>query len=90
MRKKRSKNDSISYYIIYPVFGERSNIAKIQYLLPKDNIIVFHKIKETELKNTQNNILSSATLITGPYPYFKVSLLGVKLVSSQETLITTT
>lgn len=41
--KKCSKNDCTNHCTIYPVFGERSNTAKIQYLLAKDDIIVFHK-----------------------------------------------
>lgn len=48
MRKKWYKNESTNYYIIYSVRGERGNITKIQCLLPKDDTIVFYKIKETE------------------------------------------
>lgn len=89
MRKKWYKNESTNYYIIYSVRGERGNITKIQCLLPKDDTIVFYKIKETEyntfLKNTQINILNSTILIIHPSLYPKVSPLGVKLVSSPKT-----
>lgn len=70
--KKCSKNDCTNHCTIYPVFGERSNTAKIQYLLAKDDIIVFHK--ENELKNTQSTILNSTSLIICPSTYSKVSL----------------
>lgn len=43
--KKCSRNDSTNYCIIYPVFGEGSNTAEVQCLLPEDDTIVLYKIK---------------------------------------------